>query len=1024
MIDRPSPAQKPPAAPLPTGTLTFLLTDMEGSTRLWQQYHEAMRLALVRHDALIEGVVAARDGHLVRPRGEGDSRFAVFARASDAVSAACAIQLALLEEPWDLPEPVRVRIGVHTGEADLQSGDYYGPAVNHCARLRAAAHGGQVVVSAVTADLMREAPRADWHLRDLGEHHLKDLQKPERIWQVVHPKLQADFPPLTFMNRRRDNLPTQLSSFIGRQRSLVELRRLLLSGRLLTLTGPGGIGKTRLALALADSVLPDYADGVWLVELAALQDPSLVPNAVATALSVQEETHSLLQETLIGSLQHRRVLLVLDNCEHLVQACAELAEALLRACPYVRVLATSREPLRATGEVTWLVPALVLPRARDARAEEIARTEAGRLFVERGQAALPHFELSEQNARAVADVCRQLDGLPLALELAAAHVRSLGVEQLAARLDDRFRLLVGGARAAPPRQQTLRATLDWSYELLTESEQDLFERLSVFAGGWMLDAAQAVCSGEGLEPGDIPILLSQLVDRSLVVADATSGEPARYLFHETVRQYARECLTARGALQSNARRHVAYNQALAEQAKPGLTGEASLETRVMWLRRLEREHDNLRAALRWTIDSKQADLGVRLVGALWRFWWSHGLSEGRRWLDELLLLAEQSGADQSSVAEALFGAGTLATEQGDPRRGEALLKQSLTLFGGLSDRRGVVWSLIALGQTARAQGDSSRATTLLEEALALARDMEDGFATAWSLTALGQAARAQGDFGRATTLMEQGVALFRQLKTSGGIGWAATTLGELASGIQGDYSRATTLLEEALALARAIGDRLGIASALISLGTVARNQGNCQRAATLLQEALEHARDIGDRVGIARALTALGGVARDQGDYARATLLLEEGLAMSRTLGDGRLIGASLRILGRVAFDQGDYSGAQALLKENLEVCRVLGDRTGTMAAMEGLAGVAYRQEQPVRAAQLFGAAHALREVLGVPKPPADRASHESIVAAVRTRLGEVAFTAAWEQGRTLSPDQALAWVPGVSADPQASARA
>jgi predicted ATPase/class 3 adenylate cyclase len=907
MSDWLSPARKPPAAGLPTGTLTFLLTDMEGSTRLWLQYHEAMRRALVRHDALIERVVAAHDGHLVRPRGEGDSRFAVFARATQAVSAACALQLALSEEPWGLPEPLRVRIGVHTGEADLQSGDYYGPAVNRCARLRAVAHSGQVLVSAVTADVITEAPPADLQLRDLGEHQLKDLQEPERIWQVVHPKLQSDFPPLTSINRRRDNLPTQLSSFVGRERALGELRRLLLDARLLTLTGPGGIGKSRLAVTLADSLLPDYADGVWLVELAPLKDPSLVPNAVAAALGVREETHGVLQDTLVGSLQHRRALLVLDNCEHLVQACAELAEALLRTCPHVRVLAASREPLRVTGEVTWGVPPLVLPPPYKAgRTEEIASSEAGRLFVGRVQAALPDFELTEQNARAVADVCRHLDGLPLALELAAARVRSIGIEHLAARLDDRFQLLVGGARTVPARQRTLRSTLDWSYELLTESEREVFERLSVFAGGWTLDAAEAVCSGEGLESGDIPILLGQLVDKSLVVFDATSEGPVRYHFLETLRQYSRERLTAHGGLQHTARCHAVYFQALAERNKPGLMGEASVDMRVVSLRRLEREHDNLRAALRWTIDSETADIGLSLAGALWRFWWTRHLSEGRRWLDELLLLAERSEADQSSMAEALNAAGTLAVEQGDPRRGEALLAQSLVLFRGLSDTQGVSWSLIGLGVAAREQGDPTRATTLLEEALALGRDADDGFATAWSLTALGQAATAQGDFVRASTLMEQGLALFRQLRASGGIGWAATTLGEFASAIQGDYIRATRLLEEGLEHTRDTGDRLGIASALISLATVARHQGHYLRAATLLHEALEHARDIGDRVGIARSLIGLGGVARAQGDYDRALALLEEGLALSRTLGDGRLIGASLRILGCAACDYGD----------------------------------------------------------------------------------------------------------------------
>jgi predicted ATPase/class 3 adenylate cyclase len=721
--------------------VTFLLTDIEGSTRLWQSYHEAMRLALARHDTLIELVVAAHDGHLVKPRGEGDSRFAVFARASDAVSAACAIQLALSEEPWALPESVRVRIGVHTGEADLRAGDYYGPAVNHCARLRAVAHGRQVIVSAVTADLVREAPPADWNLRDLGEYQLKDLQELERIWQVVHPKLQADFPPLTSMSRKRDNLPTQLNSFIGREDQLIELRRLLLGGRLLTLTGPGGIGKTRLALALADSVLPDYADGVWVIELAALHDPSLVPNAVAAALGVHEETvHSVLQETVIGSLRHRRVLLVLDNCEHLVQACAELAEVLLRACPNVRILATSREPLRAMGEATWRVTPLLLGARLDSgQAKETARSEAGRLFVERAQAAEPDFVLTEQNARAVTDVCYRLDGIPLALELAAARVRSLGIEQLAARLDDRFRLLAGGARTAPPRQRTLLATLDWSHELLTESERQLFGRLSIFGGGWTLDAAEEVCSGDALELGDIVILLGELVDKSLVVVDATSEEQARYVFLETVRQYARERLTACGGLHSTAHRHAAYYQAFAEQSMSGITGEASLDPRVVWLRRADREHDNMRAALDWAVECGEADIALRLAAALWWSWVLHlRWSEARTWLERVLALP---GAQPPTAlrARVLFGAAMLSTLIGEVATARIEVDECLRIAIATGDESMTLRARLTRQLVLRSGGEYAAAR---EEARELLADAHRAGLSAGEMRALEYVARA------------------------------------------------------------------------------------------------------------------------------------------------------------------------------------------------------------------------------------------------------------------------------------------
>jgi predicted ATPase/class 3 adenylate cyclase len=997
----------PQSVALPAGTITFLFTDVEGSTRVWLRNRETMGAALARHDDMIESLAAANGGHMVRPRGEGDSRFAVFTSASDAVTAACAIQVALVRERWPLDEPLRVRIAVHTGDVDVQAGDYYGPAVNHCARLRSVAHGGQILVSAVTAALVTEALPKGVQLRDLGVHQLEDLDELERIWQVVQPGVPAEFPTLaTPQNRMGSNLSRQLTSFVGRERELAELQQLLRGVPMLTLTGPGRVGKTRLAQHLAEAVLPEYPAGVWLVELDPVDNPGLVPAAVAGVVGMREEAGSALQDTLVAALQSRRLLLVLDNCEHLVQACAELAEMLLRSCPNLRVLATSREPLRVAGETTWRVPSLSVPSSLgDCPMDETVHSEAGRLFVERAQAALPAFLLTERNAWAVANICRRLDGIPLAIELAAARVRSFGIEQLSSRLDDRFEILVAGARTAPPRQQTLRAALDWSYELLLEPEQHLFERLSIFAGGWTPDAAEAVCGGDGIERPNVPMLLAQLVDRSLAVIEGEADGFTRYFFLDTLRQYARERLTARGGLQNTARRHLEYFLSLAEQAKPAFTGAEQ----VAWAEHLEREHENLRAALRWAIDSENADLGLRLAGALWRFWWAHGhLSEGRSWLAELLLPARRRGATPAFVAEALNGAGSLAIEQGDSGSAQELLEEGLGLFREWSDRRGMAWSLIGLGVAAQEQGDRGRATTLLEEGLALSRNADDSFAAAWALTALGNTARAQGDYRRAVPLVEEGLRLFRQLGATGASSWALNTLGDLASGV-GDYQRATRLLEEALELARKVGGRIGVASAFMSLAAVARHQSDFARAKILLEEALVIGRDIGDRTAIMRSLTNLGGVARDQGDYTRATTLLEESLALSRNLGDRRFIALSVRILGRVALDQQDSTGAEALSKESLGLYRELGDQVGTLVGMEQLASAASAQEQPAWAARLLGAAHALRETLGVIRPPADRPAYDRTVAALRARLGESAFNATWQQGLMLSPEQAIA---------------
>ncbi len=477
---------------LPTGTITLLFTDIEGSTKLWEQYPAIMRDALIRHDALADSVLAEHSGHLVKPRGEGDSLFAVFARASDAVAAAFDLQRTLIFEPWPLHTSLRVRMALHTGETLLRDGDYYGPTVNRCARLRATAHGGQVIVSQVTRDLAQNALPDGVTLTDLGLHKLKDLTQAEHVWQLVHPELPADFPPLKSL--RESNLPLQTTSFVGREKEIAESGECLANTRLLTLLGAGGTGKTRLSLHLAAEVGDTYPDGLWLVELAPLSDPALVPQAVAFALGVREEPGRALTETLLEHLRGKNLLLILDNCEHLLDACARFADRALRVCPDIRLLASSREALNIPGEATYRVPSLGLPSPEHQTPQTLLHSAAACLFVERATAARNDFAVTDANADAIAAICRQLDGIPLALELAASRVKALSPIQIAARLDDRFRLLTGGSRGALPRQQTLRALIDWSYDLLSEKEKTLLRRLSVFAGGWTLEAAEAVCA--------------------------------------------------------------------------------------------------------------------------------------------------------------------------------------------------------------------------------------------------------------------------------------------------------------------------------------------------------------------------------------------------------------------------------------------------------------------------------------------------------------------------------------------------
>ncbi len=947
---------------LPRGTVTFLFTDIEGSTQLVQTLGDVRAVQVFgAHHRLLREAFAARSGRELEDQGDGF--LVVFQRAQDAVLAAVAAQQAIHAHPWPDGLPLRVRMGLHTGEPVRAADGYVGLDVHRAARICQAGWGEEILLSHTTHELTRDDLPAGFGLRDLGEHRLKDLHRPERIYQLLHPSLPADFPPLKSLDSLPNNLPRSLTSFIGREREMAQVTRLLASSFLLTLTGAGGCGKTRLALQVAADLVEEYPDGVWLVELAPLSDPTLVPQTVASTLHVREQPGRPIIETLSNFLGPKTILLVLDNCEHLVAACARLAEALLQTCPHLRMLATSQEPLRIPGETIFPVPSLAVPDLdRLPSLESLTGNEAVRLFIERSRAALPDFIVTDHNATPIAQVCHRLDGIPLAIELAAARVKILPVSQIASRLDDRFRLLTGGSRTTLPRHQTLRSTMDWSYALLSEPERKLLRRLSVFARGWTLEAAEEICGGSDLVQGEVLDLLGQLVDKSLVVVEDQAAD-ARYRMLETVRLYAREKLLEAGEDGELRRRHGGWFLALAERAEPKLQGPDQRR----WLAWLEVEHANLLAALEWSRSAHPgSDVGLRLASALWRFWWMRGyLAEGRRWLEGLL--KESRGAPTAVRARALIQAGRLAWAQSDFAAAGAFSEESLALSRALGDRQAVADALNTLGLVAWTRSDYPAARTIYEEGLALSRELGDKRRTAVLLNNLGIVAETQGD-----------------------------------------YAVSRERHDESLRIRREIGDRHGVAYSLGNLGRVAALQGEYTTARAHFEEGLEICRDLGDKLGTCNLMNRLGLMVYRQGDIPRALALSEESLVLARELGDKESIADTLCTLGRFAHHRGDLDRAADLLRESLALRRDLGDRPGIAECLEQLAAAALGQGEPERATRLLGAADAIRQAAGAPLPPADRGDYERRMAVARSQLGGDRFIDRWTEGGAMTLEQAV----------------
>ena len=799
--------------------ITLFFSDIEGSTRQWESDPAQMRQVLERHDQLLIDGIEHEGGRVVLEKGEGDSFFAVFSEATAALAAALACQRSLASEAWPGGASLRVRVAIHSAEVDP---DFRGPDTNRAARIRAIGHGGQTLVSRATEALVRDTLPPRTTLVDLGEHRLKDLSRPERVFQLAHPDLQASFPPLKSLDSFSHNLPVQVTSFVGRESEIESLSQELEQARLVTLTGTGGTGKTRLALHVAGGLVGSFPEGVHFVDLSPLADPDLVTPAIAATLGVRENPVTCCSRVWRARCGRGAQLLLLDNCEHLIDTVARVVGELLTQCPRLTVLATSREGLGVPGELVWRVPSLGLP---DPEAGDLASSESVRLFVERAAAARRGFALTEENSGPVGDICRRLDGVPLAIELAAARTSAMSPAEILKRLEDRFRLLTGGARTAVARQQTLEAAVDWSHDLLGEQEKVLFRRLSVFSGGFNMGAAEAVCAGAGLTPGDVLDLLVRLVDRSLVVADDPGAGETRYRLLETLRQYGRKKLLEAGEADALQNAHLSFFGALVDSVMKERSREQNLS-----LDRLQVDQDNLRTALDWSAALAGADDEIHLaVGAGW-LWATRGpYREGR---ERLLEILERRPEQTVGRARVLLNAGALSVYVGDSDGARRYVEEAIEIFRRAGNEPGETEAIARLAFSHWAVGDIKPARENFEVALEMWRKQERPGRVAYVLVMLGQLALADEDYPAAHEMLEESQALARARGDLRSMMLAESLAGNIALR-EGDYALAARSFRQSLELARQHGDRQFMTVGLEMGAMVAAALGELVHAAIL-----------------------------------------------------------------------------------------------------------------------------------------------------------------------------------------------
>lgn len=985
----------------PTGTVTFLFTDIEGSTKLAREFPERWESSRARHHQILREAIESNKGFVFQIIG--DAFCAAFHKAGEALKAAVEAQQGLQSETWG-ECVIRVRMGIHTGEAKEQDGEYKGYlTLSLVQRLMSAGHGGQVLLSDASERSLHEGLPDNVDLRDLGKHYFKGFPDPLRVFQIMAPGLPADFPALRALNIRPTNLPIQLTSFVGREKELADVKRLLHDSHMLTLIGPGGTGKTRLAIQAGSELIEQFPDGVWLVELAPILDPAFVPRTIAQALGLRDEPQRPVIDMLCDYLRDKKILIVLDNCEHLVDACARTADKILRAAPDVRILASSREALGIGGEVTYRVPSLGIPDLDHLPpVESLSQYEAVKLFIDRATAVVQSFMVTNDNAPALAQICHRLDGIPLAIELAAAKTRVLSLEQIARRLDDRFRLLTGGSRAAFERHQTLRAAIDWSYNLLPDDEQALFRRLSVFVGGWTLEAAESVCADEFAHSDEILDLLEHLINKSLVVMEIQHGE-TRYSMLETLRQYANEKLIEVGEYDRLRDRHLEYFLNLAQTAEPFLRRPEQLE----WLPVLDADYQNLRLALEWGLSQEKAEPSLTLCGALGWFWqircyWMEGIN----WLKKALAKTSKEASKREKVARlrALYTQAYLEWQLGDFDEVLAPAETSLALALEVGDRRDIAIARFFVGVALWLRGvDNDRALSLMEQSFVEFQALNDLFWQAQSFRWYGSL------LARAGKLKFHDVIL-RSLELARKAGERLILADMLCEYAQELFrinrvDEAREHAEESDRVYKQIGAENTSVNSFV-FADIAWSKGDYQKARTLYKEMLERFRLRGERYWTAYSWINLGLLALEENDLDGAQSYFEQALVLSQEVGWKPRIAYCLVELSNIFYRKGNLEEFKRNFTEAFSL-KDYSDKSNKIYILMTILGSLYSRKPDV-SAQLLGVIHNYEREYSVPFGTIDRRYSVRAEEYAREYLGIEVFESQFAKGQNLSLDEAL----------------
>ncbi|MBL8006231.1 MAG: tetratricopeptide repeat protein [Ignavibacteria bacterium] len=1023
---------------IPGGTVTFMFTDIEGSTMLAQNYSDKYNAAMKKHHDLLNKLISSENGFVFE--NIGDAFCSAFANADDAVYCAVEIQKRLKTEDWD-ETPIKVRIGIHSGNAEWNGTTYMGYiTLARTNRIMSAAHGEQILISNDAVELAKDKVSSDYVFRDLGERRMKDLIHPMRLFQIVTEGIREDFPVLKTLDARPNNLPVQLTSFIGREDEMKQVKNILKQNHLTTLTGSGGSGKTRLAFQVAADMIDEFENGVWYTELASLSDSMLLPQTIANVLGLKEEPKRTMEETLSDYLRDKEMLLILDNCEHMIDACARVAELLLSKSPKLKIIATSREALRCSGEMTHRIMSLEVPdSSKKISPEKLAENTSVKLFIERAIAVNPKFRLNEENASSIAQICFQLDGIPLAIELAAARINVLSVDKINERLSDRFKLLTGGRRTALPRQQTLKALIDWSYDLLSDIEKTLWNRLSVFSGGWTLEAAEIICSDDKIDESDILGLLDNLTEKSVTIY---YEEKERYGMLETMRSYGEDKLKNSGELKFVSDRHFKFFREIAEQSEPALYSSEM----KFYLKKLNDENGNLENALHWSIIENEPGNGLKLAGALGNFWQIRGnYSEGRHWfesfigksgvlkspdyckalkfagtftkiqgdyelalklLNECLVISREIN-DMKSIADAISGLGNLKIYTGDFEDAADNLEEGLKFYKELNDNHGIAATINDLGLAALNRGENETAQKYFQESLEIRTKSGDSLGIANSYNLLATAAYYKGNNDLALELYEKSLQMFRETGEKRSIGNLLNNLGSIAN-FQEQFEKSLTYHEESLSIRREIGDKNGIASSLHNLGVVSYHMKNYTGAENYFRESTVLFRELQNKEGIAQSLNYSGLIASDQNDFVLAEKMFEESLSVRKSLADKSGLSMAFYYAGSAALKLGNTVKAESYFKEGLSLIRTSDELKEILTIIIGIMEIFLLKSNYINVALLSGFTGSAINSKGISLDKNVMTEFEELNSKVKEYLGKTEYDRCCSEGSNLTSEKAV----------------